>query len=302
MTDFPSDPARPLADQRWLNITRAAAAAPVVLAIVYSLWPRTHGPNSVCSDDSGIITAGLWLATPPYIFSLVHLLGKTAQRLRKGLAWAVVAGSFWGVISLIIVVADVREGSWRDAGLPLLYSVIQIILLTSAIKTYYSGTREKGAVRLLFKHALLFVFNLAFFGSIFVALPDFYSSQLENRAVSAKETLQELNSAEAIYSQTYPQGFSATLALLGPPPAGTATSASAAGLVEVDLTRGVHLEYTFRYTPGPRDANGKITTYTLNAAPSSADCTRWWRFFTDQTKKIHVTHENRPATVDDPEY
>jgi hypothetical protein len=299
MADFPNESAKPLADARWLNITRAMAAAPIVVALVHSLWPDTARRGG-CSEDFSLLSIILWLATPPYVFSLVRLLGKSALSMKRGLAWAVVAGSFWGVISLLVLLPEVFGGSARDAGIPLLSTVIQITLVAVAIKTYYSTSREKGDAGVLFKRVPLFILYLIVFGSIGVALPDFYSSKQVNRAASALEALQEINSAQADYAGRYPQGFSTALADLGPPPAGAARSASAAGLIDRDLASGARHEYTLRYTPGAPDAAGKIMTYTLTAEPSQPECTRWKRFFTDQSSTIHETSENRPATVNDP--
>jgi len=58
--------------------------------------------------------------------------------------------------------------------------------------------------------------------------------------------------------------------------------------------------YTFTYTPGPLNSVGEITTYTLTAVPSDAGCTDWNRNFTEETGLIRWTHENRPATAQDP--
>jgi hypothetical protein len=256
--------------------------------------------RSGCSEDISFISTALWLATPPYVIGLVHLLGRSAQRLKKGLAWAVVAGSFWVGISLLLVLAEVFGGSARDAGMPLISTVIQITLVTSAIKTYYSGCRETGDAAILFKRALLFIPYLILFVLIVAALPDFYSTTRGSRAAAAVDALRKINSAQVSYASTYPQGFSTTLAALGPPIGGTAPSASAAGLIDRDLASGAQNEYTFRYTPAARDAAGKTTTYTLTATPTEPECTRWKRFFTDQTGTIHVTSENLPVTVNDP--
>jgi hypothetical protein len=301
MANLANNSPPPLANRRWLNITRAAAVAPIVLALAFSRWPRMPVFPSGCSEDLNFLSIALWLATPPYFISLIRLMGKSAPKLKKGLAWAVVAGSFWGMISLIFLLTEVLGGSLRDAGLPLISTVIQVLLVISAAKTYYSGGREAGDSALLSKRAGLFIVNLLFFGSFFIALPDFYSSKQWSQANSAVGALREINSAQASYAGKYPQGFSTTLTALGPPPDGTAPSASAAGIIHRDLASGVRNDYTFRYTPGARDASGKITTYTLTATPTEMECTRWKRFFTDQTQKIHETSDNRLATVDDPE-
>jgi hypothetical protein len=213
----------------------------------------------------------------------------------------VVAGSFWGGISLLLVLAEVFGGSARDAGIPLISTAIQITLVTSAIKTYYSGCRETGDIAVLFKRALLFIPYLILFALIVAALPDYYATTRGSRAASAVDALRKINSAQVSYARTYSGGFSTTLAALGPPPGGTAPGASAAGLIDRDLASGAQHEYTFRYTPGAREAAGKTTTYTLTATPTEPECTRWKRFVTNQTGTIHVTSEDRPASVNVPE-
>jgi hypothetical protein len=67
------------------------------------------------------------------------------------------------------------------------------------------------------------------------------------------------------------------------------------------LASGQKSHYTFSYTPGPEDVNGKIQSYTISARPSP-ECQgkRMRSYFTDQSGVIRVTNEDRPATVNDP--
>ena len=278
------------------------ATIPIILAVGYTSWAHTPRLWRGCSEELSMIATALWLMTPPYLSCLVHLLGKSPQRLKKGLAWAVVAGGFWGGAALILVIAWVSEANWSDAGIAMLFTMSQIALVTCAMRTYYSGSREAGDFAVLAKRGLLFVPCLVFFAMSFFALPDLYATKRQGLAASAADALRKINSAEASYARVYSLGFSTTLAALGPPTGGAAPNASAAALMGRELASGAQFEYTFRYTPGARDGTGKVTTYTLTAMPREPQCTLWKRFFTDQTGKIHVTEENRAATGDDPAY
>ncbi len=111
--------------------------------------------------------------------------------------------------------------------------------------------------------------------------------------------LRSINTAEAYYSKEYKKGFSPTLLALGPPPEGAKPSATAAGLLDKSLTSGKRNSYVFTYQPGPVDAQGNITSYTVTARP-----VKWAEgvpsFLTDQTGAIHQTEEERAPTSQDP--
>jgi len=123
---------------------------------------------------------------------------------------------------------------------------------------------------------------------------------ISNR-VSAIGSMQTINNAEITYASTYDLGYTADLASLGPssgPP-----SAAAAGLIDEDLARGKKSGYVFTYAPGPRDAAGKVLSYSVSARPVNYDHEdRRYQssFFTDQAGVIRGTNEDRPATAQDP--
>lgn len=118
--------------------------------------------------------------------------------------------------------------------------------------------------------------------------------------LSAVGHLRSINTAEMYYRSHYAFGFSPTLASLGIPPNGVQPSASAAALLTNALTNGKTSGYIFAYTAGPRDPNGKITTYSVTARPIT-----WEKgvrsFFTNQTGLIRWTDKNRaPRATDTP--
>lgn len=55
--------------------------------------------------------------------------------------------------------------------------------------------------------------------------------------------------------------------------------------------------YTLQYAPGPADADGSVQSYSLTARP---DRYGFRNFYTDQTRTLHATRENRMATSQDP--
>lgn len=112
--------------------------------------------------------------------------------------------------------------------------------------------------------------------------------------------IRTINTAEITYASTYEGSFSMNLAELGSPPPGVSPSASAAGLIDEVLARGVKNGYRFFYTPGPQDAGGKITTYTLTARPLQYTHRVRRSVFTDETGVIRFTQEDRNPTAQDP--
>jgi type IV pilus assembly protein PilA len=113
-------------------------------------------------------------------------------------------------------------------------------------------------------------------------------------------SMRTINTAEITYASTYNLGYTADLASLG---AGSGPpSAAAAGLIDESLARGKKSGYVFTYAPGPRDAAGKISSYSVSARPENygpADRRYQSSFFTDQSGVIRGTREDRPATAQD---
>lgn len=303
MADLPHEDALPLANRRWLAATRVLAAVPVAAVLGFAIWECLPVSGKVCSEEVSAVTGAVFLlATLPFAISLAHLLGKTASRLKTGLAWAVIAGCFWGGIFLLLGLPDAFAGSFREAWWPLLAALVQIALATCAIRTYYSTAREKGDRRVLLRGVGWFAVYVASLFIIVAALPDLLYTAHHQYEARARVALHEINSAQETYARTYPQGYSPTLAALGPPPSGAAPSVSAAGLIEAALAQGTQSQYAFRYTHEPPDATGKITGYTVAADPARPECSSWRHYLSDQTGAIHETFENRPATVNDPAF
>jgi hypothetical protein len=124
---------------------------------------------------------------------------------------------------------------------------------------------------------LLFVlYSEAFAGIIAIALPALlvihsWRLGLDNKiilqSIEAGETMRMLNSVLAEYQSKYGH-LPATLAVLGPPPAGvTLQSEETAALIDIELARGEKHGYRFTYTARDTDGNGTLDTFTMQANP-----------------------------------
>lgn len=125
-----------------------------------------------------------------------------------------------------------------------------------------------------------------------IAIPNLLKSKMAANQASAVASLRTMNTSEITYSSTYNQGFTSTLAQLGPPASGNATS-TAAGLVDSVLAAGSKSGYSFAYTAGAV-ANGVTPTYTITASPITAGTTGQNYYFTDDSA---VIRQNTSATA-----
>jgi hypothetical protein len=230
------------------------------------------------------------------VISSIHLSGRSPEQVKRGLAWAVVSGSFWGGIALLLLVlVNGKDPPTAIGGTVVALS--QGVLVGCAIKTYSTMARAPGDGRILGGRILLFVPYL-----IFVVMLNSASGVPSRRAASqasAVGSLRTINTAEATYRQEYLRGYSRTLEVLGPSPKVPSPDASGADLIDELLARGRHGDYVFTYTAGPPNPAGEISSYALTADPDPP-CTGWNHYFTDETGVIRQTQENRPATVRDP--
>jgi type IV pilus assembly protein PilA len=125
-----------------------------------------------------------------------------------------------------------------------------------------------------------------------IAIPNLLKSKMAANQASAVASLRTLNTSEVTYSSTYNQGFTSTLAQLGPPTSGNATSALA-GLVDSVLAAGTKSGYTFTYTASAA-VNNETPGYTITADPVTEGTTGLNYYFTDES---NVIRQNTSATA-----
>src|SRR5580698_6277908 len=77
-----------------------------------------------------------------------------------------------------------------------------------------------------------------------IAIPNLLRSKIAANQASAVASLRTMNTSEVTYSSTYNQGYTSTLAQLGPPASGASTSSNA-GLTDSVLAGGYKSGYNF---------------------------------------------------------
>jgi len=131
-----------------------------------------------------------------------------------------------------------------------------------------------------------------------IAIPNLMRSRISANQASAIGSTRMINTCEVTYAATYGRGFSSTLLQLAPPPTGTPTSTSAAGLLDNVLAAGTKSGYSFTYDPKLPDPTGLYNGYNVNANPTQPGVTGTMFYFSDQT---HVIRGNLtgPASASD---
>jgi hypothetical protein len=238
--------------------------------------------------------AGL-LVTVPYVYILHALTGRPRK---SGLAVALAMGSLAFLVSALTLVVMVEDGA-SSSGHAVLVGVLALsqgALVATAIGTYYSIGREPGDHRTLALGAVPTALYLALF--CFVWLPRMLIIGDPAPLGGPVESLRTINAAEVTYASTFNTEYSSNLSALGAAPPGAKPTASAAGLIDEALASGNKVKYTFTYTAGRLDSEGKITKYRISARPVE-ECRGLPNYFTDESGVIRHTIEDRPATTND---
>jgi type IV pilus assembly protein PilA len=132
-----------------------------------------------------------------------------------------------------------------------------------------------------------------------IAIPNLLRSRIAANQASAIGSMRTINTAEVTFSSAYGQGFSSTLAQLGPPTSGPVTAA-AAGLIDSVLASGSKSGYAFTYAPALPDSVGRYNGYTINANPTTPGQTGTAYYFTDQTYVIRGSVTGTASVSDSP--
>jgi prepilin-type N-terminal cleavage/methylation domain-containing protein len=121
-----------------------------------------------------------------------------------------------------------------------------------------------------------------------IAIPSLLRSRIAANQASAIQSLRVLGTSEVTYSAIYGNGYSTTLAAMGPPPAGAVASATAAGLIDDLLANGSKSGYMFTYTPTLLDSTGRYNGYIIQANPAQAGISGVDYYYEDETHLIRM--------------
>jgi len=131
-----------------------------------------------------------------------------------------------------------------------------------------------------------------------IAIPNFMRARIAANEASAVSSCRTINSAEINYNSYYQQGFSSTLAQLGPPTSGQADT-NHADMIDDVLASSVKSGYTFAYTP--TNPNGaRYDAYQLNANPSTPQRSGSRYFYSDPSGLIRVAYNAEAGPSDSP--
>lgn len=131
-----------------------------------------------------------------------------------------------------------------------------------------------------------------------IAIPNFIRAKIAANEAAAVAACKKIITAQVVYASTYGQGYSQTLAQLGPP-GGGAPNMNAAGLLDEVLTSGTKHGYIFTYAPVDNDGNGLPEAFTINADPIIPGSSGNRHFYTDQSGVVRQNN-SAVATATDP--
>jgi prepilin-type N-terminal cleavage/methylation domain-containing protein len=131
-----------------------------------------------------------------------------------------------------------------------------------------------------------------------IAIPSLLRSRIAANQASAVESLRVLGTSEVPYSAIYGNGYSTTLAAMGPPPSGAVAGPSAAGLIDELLTSGFKSGYQFTYTPTLLDTTGRYNGYTILANPLEVGISGADFYYEDETHIIRMNATAQAGSTD----
>jgi len=121
-----------------------------------------------------------------------------------------------------------------------------------------------------------------------IAIPSLLRSRIAANQASAIESLRVIGTSEVTFAALFGNGYSATLAAMGPVQPGAVATASAAGLIDDLLASGAKSGYTFTYTPTLLDPTGRYNGYTVLANPVVVGTTGIDFYYEDETHLIRM--------------
>jgi prepilin-type N-terminal cleavage/methylation domain-containing protein len=131
-----------------------------------------------------------------------------------------------------------------------------------------------------------------------IAIPSLIRSRIAADQASAIESLRVLGTSEVTYAAIFGNGYSTTLAALGPVPPGAVATPSAAGLIDDLLASGYKSGYHFTYTPTLLDPTGRYNGYTILADPLQVGISGLDFYYEDETHIIRMNTTAQAGSTD----
>ncbi len=128
-----------------------------------------------------------------------------------------------------------------------------------------------------------------------IAIPNLLRSRIAANEASAVGSIRTINTAEIMYSSSYPNVGYGSLNVLG----GAGGSATGAGLLDSVLASCVKSGYVFAVVTGGASGSGASTTYTVNGDPQNSQ-TGQRHFFSDASGVIRYNVSQQASASDTP--
>ncbi len=131
-----------------------------------------------------------------------------------------------------------------------------------------------------------------------IAIPNLLRSRIAANESSAVGSIRTMNTAEVTYASTYPdQGFTCSIAYLGPPSGSAAATSTTAGLIDSVLSSGVKSGYSFALASCTAAGTTTINvTYASTGVPVAPGQTGQRAFCSDQSGVIKYAGDGTAAT------
>ena len=202
-------------------------------------------------------------------------------------SWALLAL----VLSSVLALALLDESSGApSAVIPAVIASLQVLLLFSSVKAYFSMPRDRDDFYLLIPRlgsALLLIASV-----LFLSVAALTPKRASNEA-SSVGSLRTIYTAQTQFATDHPRiGFATSLAQLGPTPG--------AELIDSVLASGTKSGYIFAITSTATDSAGRVTKYIAIARPIQYHKRTTRSFLLDESGAFHYTTENRAPTTQDP--
>jgi type IV pilus assembly protein PilA len=127
-----------------------------------------------------------------------------------------------------------------------------------------------------------------------IEIPNLMRARMAANQAAAVGNLKAIEAAEITYAVTYNQGYTSTLAQLGP--SGRSAPRQAAALIDGMLSHGQKGGYSYLYIPGPV-VDGKVESYSLKAVPSMP-CTTGDQYYSiDPSNQSSILAQNFRTVV-----
>jgi type IV pilus assembly protein PilA len=128
---------------------------------------------------------------------------------------------------------------------------------------------------------------------ITMAVPQYNKVQMFTRETGAIKAIQTVRDMQVQYQSQYGR-FAKSLAELGPPTGGGASSPAASGLIQTDLSLGEKAGYRYVVTEKPGG-------YVVTATPITYGTSGSRSFYSDETMVIRENYGAETATASSPE-